>query len=217
MANLFGTASWPRIAHIWGVRFQSHHYSHGRIISRPGKLRRRGPGMKSSGSQPSLAAPWRGRPSGAFSVPIDSERGSNSLGGCIFLTRNPATSLENSLMHRSKWRLLPEFGKIDAQQKIRALAHEPRECVSALIRRRKEMERSSAFGGAYGAPKHGLAFPKKHERYDCDGDWQVTARPKCIAASAEPAAWFRDRRGRDAASARKADPASGCARFSRRA
>jgi hypothetical protein len=35
-------------------------------------------------------------------------------------------------VHRSKRRLQPEFGKIDAKQKARALTHEPCECVSAL-------------------------------------------------------------------------------------
>ena len=37
----------------------------------------------------------------------------------------------NCLVHRSKRRLQPEFGKIDAQQKDRALARERSECVSA--------------------------------------------------------------------------------------
>jgi len=39
-----------------------------------------------------------------------------------------------ALVHRSKRRLQPEFGKIDAKQEARALAHERSECVSALER-----------------------------------------------------------------------------------
>jgi hypothetical protein len=36
------------------------------------------------------------------------------------------------LMHRSKRRPQPEFGKIDVKQKTRPLAHELNECISAL-------------------------------------------------------------------------------------
>ena len=35
-------------------------------------------------------------------------------------------------MHRSKRRLQPEFGKIDAKQKVSALTHERNECARAL-------------------------------------------------------------------------------------
>jgi hypothetical protein len=42
-------------------------------------------------------------------------------------------SLRSTLLaHRSKRRLQPEFGKIDAKQKARVLAHARSECVSAL-------------------------------------------------------------------------------------
>jgi MFS family permease len=47
----------------------------------------------------------------------------------------PATEAASTgnvnLVHRSKRRLQPEFGKIDAKQTTSALAHEPCECVSA--------------------------------------------------------------------------------------
>jgi putative transposase len=40
------------------------------------------------------------------------------------------------LVHRSKRRLQPEFGKIDAKQRARARTRERSECVSALVRKK---------------------------------------------------------------------------------
>src|SRR5687767_65924 len=51
------------------------------------------------------------------------------------LTRGPYAEL----VHRSKRRPQPEFGKIDAKQRARAMAHERRECVSGLAHRSKRL------------------------------------------------------------------------------
>jgi hypothetical protein len=45
----------------------------------------------------------------------------------------PSHKGKTRLVHRSKRRLQPEFGKIDAKQRARAPVHERRECVSALV------------------------------------------------------------------------------------
>ena len=57
------------------------------------------------------------------------------------LRRQDSNVRFDPLVHRSKRRLQPEFGKIDAQQGGSALTYEPCECVSALAARVEQMNR----------------------------------------------------------------------------